>query len=135
MSLENARLVYPVLVRMAQELARAVRERRGNTWVTYDDLCRACQQVGVTETPRTIVPKLLRPLQLACLEHQRPDLTALIIQKQKSRSDSGDLVRPSDGWWEVYVQRGEAQPGDVSFWFSRFREARDFAEWPEAPFF
>jgi hypothetical protein len=64
-----------------------------------------------------------------------PDLSALIIQKPKARSDFGNLLRPSDGWWEVYVVRGEATVGDVKFWFERFKAARDYDAWPVAPFF
>ena len=64
-----------------------------------------------------------------------PDLSALIIQKPKARSDFGNLIRPSDGWWEPYVARGETTVGDVSFWFARFKAARDYPDWPEAPFF
>jgi hypothetical protein len=135
MSIENARLAYPVLVRVAKEQSRAVRERRGNTWLTYDDLCRLLTEVGMNETPRTVVPKVLRDLQAACIEKGMPDLTSLVIQKPRNRADSGDLVRPSDAWWAAYVERGEAAAGDVGFWFGHYRAARDYAEWPEAPFF
>jgi hypothetical protein len=135
MSLENARLAYPLLVRLARELSQAVKERRSIHWLTYDDLCHRCKEIGLNETPRTVVPKLLRPLQAACLEKEMPDLSALIIQKPKGRSDTGNLLRPSDGWWDPYVERGEAATGDVDFWFVRFRNARDYPDWPEAPFF
>jgi hypothetical protein len=135
MSLEHARTVYPVLVRLARELAHAIQERQPVVWVSYDDFCNHCKDVGVKETPRTVVTKLLRPIQAACLENNMPDLSAIVIQKPKARSDSGNLIRPSDGWWEPYVDRGEAHVGDVSFWFARFKAARDFSEWPEAPFF
>ena len=64
-----------------------------------------------------------------------PDLSALIIQKPKSRSDFGPLLRPSDAWWEPYVARGESAVGDIKFWFERYRTARDFNEWPDTPFF
>ena len=134
-SLDNARAAYPILVQLAQELSRAVRERRNSEWVTYDDLCGRCRDVGIKETPRTVATKLLKPLQTACLEHNLPDLSALIIQKPKARSDFGNLLRPSDSWWEVYVERGEATVGDVPFWFTHYKAARDFEEWPEAPFF
>jgi hypothetical protein len=91
--------------------------------------------VGVKETPRTIANKLLKPLQAVCLEKSVPDLSALIIQKPKPRSDFGDLHRPSDGWWEPYVERGETKVGDVQFWFKHYQQARDYGDWPEAPFF
>ena len=87
------------------------------------------------ETPRTIATKLLKPLQAACLEKSMPDLSALIIQKPKARSDFGNLLRPSDGWWEIYVARDETTVGDVAFWFKHFQAARDYLDWPEAPFF
>lgn len=135
MSLENARAAYPILVQLAAELAGAVRDRRAPVWITYEDLCMRCKDVGIKETPRTIAAKLLKPLQAACLEHQKPDLSALIIQKPKARSDSGNLLRPTDGWWEIYAERDGVAVGDVTFWFKQFREARDYAEWPEAPFF
>ncbi len=135
MSLENARSAYPILIKLAGDLSAAVREKRPVQWVTYDELCQRCKEIGLNETPRTVVPKLLRPLQSACLEKQLPDLSALIIQKPKGRNDTGNLLRPSDGWWEPYVERGEAAAGDVDFWFVRFREARDFADWPPTPFF
>jgi hypothetical protein len=136
MSLENARLAYPLLIRLARELSQAARERRPVSWITYDDLCQRCRgELSLNETPRSIVPKLLRPLQSACLEHERPDLSALVIQKPKGRSDTGHLLRPSDSWWEPYVERGEATVGDVDFWFVRFRQARDYGDWPETPFF
>jgi hypothetical protein len=128
-------LVYPILVRMAHDLARAVRERRTPPWVSYDDFCQRCREVGVKETPRTVAAKLLKPLQSACLERSLPDLSALVIQKPKARLDSGNLIRPSDGWWDVYVERGESATGDVTFWFRRYQEARDYAEWPDTPFF
>jgi hypothetical protein len=135
MSLEDARAVYPILVHLARDLAHAMRERRPVVWVSYDDLCARCREVGVKETPRTVLTKLLRPIQAACLEHNLPDLSALIIQKPKARSDFGNLLRPSDGWWEPYVARGEAAVGDVPFWYQRYKAARDYADWPEAPFF
>jgi hypothetical protein len=135
MSLENARLAYPILVRLARELSQAARERRAPVWISYDDFCNRCKDVGIKETPRTIVTKLLKPLQAACLEHEKPDLSALIIQKPKARSDFGDLLRPSDGWWEPYIARGEVAAVSVPFWFKHFQEARDYPDWPEAPFF
>ena len=135
MSLENARAAYPILVQLARDLSRAVRERRGITWVSYDDFCNRCREVGIKETPRTIVAKLLKPIQAACLEHNLPDLSALIIQKPKSRSDFGNLLRPSDGWWEPYVARDGVAVCDVKFWFEKFKAARDYPEWPETPFF
>ncbi|MCA1684755.1 MAG: hypothetical protein LC745_01970, partial [Planctomycetia bacterium] len=135
MSLESAKAVYPILVNLARELGQAARERRTARWVSYDDFCQLCKDVGVKETPRTIATKLLKPLQAACLENSMPDLSALIIQKPKARSDFGNLLRPADGWWEPYVARGETTVGDVVFWFKHFQAARDFAEWPETPFF
>jgi hypothetical protein len=135
MSLDNARAAYPILVKLAHDLSQTARDRRPAVWFSYDDFCQRCQDVGIKETPRTIVSKLLKPLQAACLEHNLPDLSALIIQKPKARSDFGNLLRPSDGWWEPYVARGETTTGDVSFWFVRFKAARDYPEWPEAPFF
>jgi hypothetical protein len=135
MSLDRARAVYPILVRLAHDLAQAARERRTVVWVSYDDFCQRCKEVGVKETPRTIATKLLKPLQIACLERSLPDLSALIIQKPKPRSDFGLLLRPSDGWWEPYVARGETTVGDVAFWFKHYQAARDYSEWPEIPFF
>jgi hypothetical protein len=135
MSLDSVRAVYPILVQLARDLAQANRDRRTAVWVSYDDFCQRCKEVGVKETPRTIATKLLKPLQAACLEHNLPDLSALIIQKPKARSDFGNLIRPADGWWDAYVTRGEAAVGDVQFWFRCFQAARDYAEWPEAPFF
>ncbi len=135
MSLESARAVYPILVSLAQELSSAARERRAVRWVSYDDFCLRCKEVGVKETPRTVATKLLKPLQAACLENNMPDLSALIIQKPKARSDFGDLLRPTDGWWEPYVAKGETTVGNVNFWFKQFQAARDYADWPEAPFF
>ncbi|MBX6313979.1 MAG: hypothetical protein IRY99_13840 [Isosphaeraceae bacterium] len=135
MSLENARLAYPILVRLAREMSRAVREHRPIHWVTYDDFCGRCQEVGIKETPRTVVTRLLKPLQAACLEHKMPDLSALIIQKPKARSDFGDLLHPSESWWEPYAASEGVAVGDIKFWFERYRAARDYADWPEAPFF
>lgn len=135
MSLDDARTVYPILVQIAQDLAQAVRDRRTAVWISYDDFCQRCKEVGVKETPRTIATKLLKPLQAVCLENSLPDLSALVIQKPKARSDFGNLLRPSDGWWEVYVTRGEATVGDVPFWFKQYQAARDYPEWPESPFF
>jgi hypothetical protein len=135
MSLENARAAYPILVRLAKELSLAMREHRQMPWVSYDDFCQRCKDVGVKETPRTIATKLLKPLQAACLEASMPDLSALIIQKPKPRADFGNLHRPSDGWWEIYVTRGEAALGDVPFWFKAYQAARDYDAWPEEPFF
>ena len=135
MSLESARAVYPLLVRVARDLSLAARDRRTTVWVSYDDFCALCKDVGVKETPRTIAAKLLKPIQSLCLERQMPDLSALIIQKPKARSDFGNLIRPSDGWWEPYVERGETTVGDVVFWFKQYQTARDYGDWPEAPFF
>ena len=135
MSLENARAAYPILIRLAHELAQAVRERRSVIWVSYDEFCTRCKDVGIKETPRTIAAKLLKPLQAACLQHNMPDLSALIIQKPKARSDFGDLIRPSDGWWEAYIERGEVSGVNVPFWFKQFQAARDYPDWPETPFF
>ena len=135
MSLESARTAYPLLVNLAKDLSQAARDRRPPIWVSYDEFCQRCKEVGLTETPRTIVTKLLKPLQGFCLEKGMPDLSALIIQKPKARSDMGHLLKPSDGWWEPYVARNEAAAGDVAFWFKQFQTARDFAEWPETPFF
>lgn len=135
MSVENARLAYPLLVRLARDLAQDIKDHKPITWVSYDDFCNRCRDVGLKETPRTIISRVLKPLQAACLDHALPDLSALVIQKPKARSDFGNLLRPSDGWWEPYVARGEAEAGDVNFWFVRFRQARDYDDWPEAPFF
>ncbi|SIO64975.1 hypothetical protein SAMN05444166_7511 [Singulisphaera sp. GP187] len=135
MSLDDARTVYPILVRIAQDLAQAARDRRTAVWISYDDFCQRCKEVGVKETPRTIATKLLKPLQTVCLENNLPDLSALVIQKPKARSDFGNLLRPSDGWWEAYVNRGESTVGDVPFWFKQYQTARDYPEWPESPFF
>ena len=74
MSLENARAVYPIMVQLARDLSQAAKERRPVVWVSYDDLCVRCKEVGVKETPRTIATKLLKPLQAACLEKGLPDL-------------------------------------------------------------
>src|SRR5262249_47372391 len=134
-SLDNARAAYPILVRLAHDLAQAARDRRTTAWVTYDDFCQRCKEVGVKETPRTIAAKLLKPLQKACLEHNMPDLSALVIQKPQARAASGALHRPSDGWWDVYVERGEVTGVNVPFWFKRYQAARDYVDWPEAPFF
>lgn len=135
-TMEGPRAVYPILVGLAHELSQAVKERRQVPWISYDDFCVRCKDVGVKETPRTVSTKLLKPLQALCLEHNFPDLSALVIQKPKARSDFGNLIRPSDGWWEIYVERGEvAVVGDVTFWFNRFKTARDYESWPEAPFF
>jgi hypothetical protein len=135
MSLENARAAYPILVRLAGELSLAMREHRPIPWISYDDFCQRCKDVGIKETPRTIAAKLLKPLQAVCIEHSLPDLSALIIQKPKPRADFGNLYRPSDGWWEPYVTRGESTVGDVPFWFKQYQAARDYESWPEAPFF
>ena len=135
MSLDSARAVYPILIQLARDLSQAVQDRRPPVWVSYDDFCQRCKDVGIKETPRTIATKLLKPLQAACLENNKPDLSALVIQKPKARSDFGNLLRPADGWWEIYVTRGEAAVGDVAFWFKAFQAARDYPDWPEAPFF
>ncbi len=135
MSLENARTAYPILVQIARDQAQDVRERRTATWVTYDDLCNRCKEVGIKETPRTIVAKLLKPLQAACIAHSLPDLTALIIQKPKPRADFGNLHRPTDSWWEPYTERDGIAAGDIKFWFDRYKATRDHADWPDEPFF
>jgi hypothetical protein len=135
MSLDNARAAYPILVQIARDLAHAAREKRTAVWVSYDDFCAKCKDVGVKETPRTIATKLLKPLQAACLEHNLPDISALVIQKPKARTDFGNLLRPADAWWEPYVTKGDAAAGDVAFWFTAFKNARDYEAWPEAPFF
>jgi hypothetical protein len=116
MSLENARAVYPIMVQLAKDLSQAAKERRPVVWITYDDLCLRCKEVGVKETPRTIA-------------------SALIIQKPKARGDFGDLLRPTDGWWEPYVAKNMTTVGSVPFWFKEFQSARDYAEWPAEPFF
>lgn len=135
MSLENARVAYPILVKLANELSQAVREGRPAAWITYDDFCMKCKDAGIKETPRTIATKLLKPLQAVCLEHSMPDISALVIQKPKPRADFGDFHRPGDGWWDIYVERGEANGVNVNFWFKHYQTARDFAEWPEEVFF
>ena len=135
MSLDNARAAYPILLQLARELSQAAHDKRPVVWVSYDDFCARCKDVGIKETPRTIAAKLLKPLQATCIEHNMPDLSALIIQKPKARSDFGNLLRPSDGWWEPYVAKGETTVGDVGFWFNAFKNARDYENWPEAPFF
>lgn len=135
MSLENARAIYPIMVQLARDLSSAARERRPPVWISYDDLCARCKEVGVKETPRTIATKLLKPLQAACLEKGVPDLSALIIAKPKPRGDFGNLLRPVDGWWEPYVTKELTEVGNVQFWFKEFQNARDFADWPADPFF
>ncbi|MDX2037313.1 MAG: hypothetical protein SFX72_11740 [Isosphaeraceae bacterium] len=134
MSLESARAAYPLLVNLAKELSLAARERRPMIWVSYDELCQRCKEVGVNETPRTIVTKLLKPIQALCLEKGMPDLSALIIAKPKARTDSGNLHKPSDSWWEPYIAQNLSTAGDIPFWFKAFQTARD-ADWPETPFF
>jgi hypothetical protein len=134
MSLDNARTAYPILIGLAHEMSQALRERRPARWVTYDEFCQRCRDVGLKETPRTVAAKVLRPLQAVCFEKHVPDLSALIIQKPKPRSDFGNY-RPSDGWWELYVELGETTMGDVPFWFKHYQRARDYTDWPAAPFF
>ena len=135
MSLENARAIYPIMAQLARDLSLASKERRPAVWVSYDDLCLRCKEVGLKETPRTIVAKLLKPLQAACLDKKLPDLSALIIQKPKARGDFGNLIRPADGWWEPYVASNMTTVGEVQFWFKEFQLARDYADWPaEVPF-
>ncbi|WP_169980030.1 hypothetical protein [Tautonia rosea] len=134
MVLDDARPVYPLLVKIARELAEDARNGRRGGWITYDDLCRRCgEELSIKESPRTVFARRLKPIQAACLEHDKPDLAALVIQKPK-RSDSGELLRPSAIWWEIYVTRSEAESEDVRFWFERYRTARDF-DWPDEPFF
>ena len=134
MSVENARLAYPLLVQIARELVQLIKDRKPAVWYSYDDFCARCKEAGLKETPRTVATKLLKPIQAVCLEHEKPDLSALIIAKPKARSDFGNLLRPTDAWWEPYATRGESTAGDVDFWFVRFKEARDHP-WEEAPFF
>ena len=135
MSLENARAIYPIMAQMARDLSLAAKERRPAVWISYDDLCVRCKEVGLKETPRTVVAKLLKPLQAACLEAKLPDLSALIIAKPKARGDFGNLIRPADGWWEPYVASNMTTVGEIPFWFKEFQSARDYADWPaEVPF-
>lgn len=135
MSLDNARAAYPILVQLAREASSAARDRRMAVWVSYDDFCMKCKDVGIKETPRTIAVKLLKPLQAACIDHGHPDLSALIIAKPKARGDFGNLLRPADGWWEAYLDRDGVAAGDVKFWFEKYKVARDYEGWPEVPFF
>ena len=135
MSLDSARAVYPILVQLARDLSQAARERRTAVWISYDDFCQRCKEVGVKETPRTIATKLLKPLQAACLEKNLPDLSALIIQKPKARSDFGNLLRPSDGWWEPYVDAGRGHRRRRRVLVQAVPGRRDYPDWPEAPFF
>ena len=72
MSLDNARAVYPIMINLARELGLAARERRLVRWISYDDFCVICKEVGIKETPRTIASKLLKPLQAACLDKGLP---------------------------------------------------------------
>src|SRR4030081_2848317 len=111
MSLGSVRAAYPILVQIARDLAQANRDRRPPVWVSYDDFCQRCKEVGVKETPRTVATKLLKPLQAACLEKGLPDLSALVIQKPKARGDFGFDIRPSDGWWEPYVAKNMSTVG------------------------
>ena len=135
MSLDDARPVYALLVRIAKELAESARAGKRGDWITYDDLCRRCgEELGMKESPRTVFTKRLKPIQAACVEGGMPDLSALIIQKPK-RSDSGELLRPSAAWWEIYVTREETESEDVRFWFDRYKTARDHEAWPDEPFF
>ena len=131
----SARAVYPILVNLAQELGQSPpSERRTARWVSYDDFCQLCKDVGIKETPRTIATKLLKPLQAACLENSMPDLSALIIQKPKARSDFGNLLRPSDGWWEPYVDpRRDDRRRRRLLVQALSRPRATYAEWPEAP--
>ncbi len=62
-----------------------------------------------------------------------PTSSALIIQKPKARSDFGNLLRPSDGWWELYVERGETAVGDVPFWFKHFQAPATTPTGPRPP--
>ena len=136
MNPDDARAIYPLLVRMARDLSQAIQGGQSGVWITYDDLCRRCQQeLEIKESPRTIHARRLKPIQAACLERDLPDLSAIVIQKPRERSDSGDLLRPSNAWWDPYVERGESEAGDVTFWFARYRAARDYNDWPEEPFF
>ena len=66
---------HPLLVAIARELSEAARDKRTAVWVSYDDFCAKCKDVGIKETPRTIATKLLKLLQAACVEHNMPDLS------------------------------------------------------------
>ena len=72
MSVESARAVYPIIVRLANDLAQAARERRTAVWISYDDFCLRCKEVGIKETPRTVA--------------------------RASRLPGHDLLLPSPGW-------------------------------------
>ena len=82
MSLDNARAAYPILVNLARELSEAAKERRTARWISYDEFCQMCKDVGVKETPRTIAAKLLKPLQAACIEKQLPDFGYYPLSKK-----------------------------------------------------
>ena len=49
MSLDNARAAYPILIQIARDLAKAARDKTTAVWVSYDDFCAKCKDVGVKD--------------------------------------------------------------------------------------
>ena len=122
MSLENARAVYPLLVNLAKDLSQASREtpdRSSGSPTTTS--APAARRSASTRRPGRSRPRSSSRSRPSCLEKGLPDLSALIIQKPKARTDSGNLLRPTDGWWEPYVAKSETTVGNVGFWFKRSR--------------
>ena len=136
MSLDSARAVYPILVQLARDLSQAAQRAADGRLGLVRRLLPALQGSRASrKRPAPSPPSCSSRSRPPASRTSLPDLSALIIQKPKARSDFGNLIRPSDGWWEPYVARGEATVGDVQFWFRQFQAARDYADWPEAPFF
>ena len=125
----NATATYKLLVVMAQELSENIREKKPARWISHGDLVRALKDVGLRETDRTIITKVLKPIQLACIEANLPDLSAIIVKK--TRGDFGSLISPASSWWDPYVERAVCEANNIGFWFVEFRRARDFTAWPE----
>lgn len=139
--LAGVRVVYPVLVDIARDLSYRMRTRHGGLgaageirWVTTEELLGLLKPTELKESTRSLWTRVLAPLQTLCLQHSLPDLSAIIIMKTRAKVDTGDLLRPGDSWWDVYIRAGLCQKIDIPFWFNKFRLARDYA-WPaELPF-
>lgn len=129
LQVDKARAAFPVLVAAAGRLSANNRDRLTGVWYTHEDLVKSLKDAGIKENARSVIPKILKPLQVACLEAGLPDLSSVVVKR--SKGDVGALIQPAPGWWDPYVDARMCVAGDVPFWFAQYRQARDYSAWPE----
>ena len=113
MSLENARAVYPIMVQLARDLSQ---RRQGTSPRRLGHLRRPLRPLqgsggeGDPADDRRQAPQAAPGRSASSKGTARP--LRPHHPEAQARGDFGDLLRPTDGWWEPYVAKNMATVGE-----------------------